>query len=220
MYASCCIPSFIPLCEDISFQSQEGIEQELRSFETCFSISCITEYSLQVFFPPLNTNADTSPHTQTSEASIAPQQDILSNHRGSTASPTHSSSTARGGGGLAEELEKEPCISCGTDLSFKEDEHVQDFLHVLQAAVQSRVLNAPHVRTRMAGKLSKNSAKGTTAEESEKHCPNPNPKTDEGSIGDGCAKSVPGSTVYGRAKVAVLFSGGVDSAVLAALVDR
>ena len=219
----CCIPSFVPICEDISYQTQDGIEQELRTFETCFSISCITEHSLQVFFPPLNTAADTS-HTQTSEVSIALQPDALSDRRDSTASPTHCNSPARGDCGLTEELKKEPCISCGEDISFKEDEHVQDFLRVLQAAVQFRVLNAPRVRTRIAGKLPQKSVIAARAEENEKHCLNPKPKRldeeEEQCIGDRCAESSLGSTVYGKARVAVLFSGGVDSAVLAALTDR
>lgn len=83
-------------------------------------------------------------------------------------------------------------------------DHVFGLLDVLQSAVQCRVARAPPVFHREAvTEPAKNlAAMGEVTEE------------EVGGSNSDCG------TLRGCARVAVLFSGGVDSAVLAALTDR
>ena len=82
--------------------------------------------------------------------------------------------------------------------------HVKRFLDILQDAVQRRVSRAPPVSwgRRQATKAVKLGDEART-------------EGGTSGLGIGCE-----GVLEGHTRVAVLFSGGVDSAVLAALVDR
>ena len=96
-------------------------------------------------------------------------------------------------------------------------DHVARLLDVLQGAVQCRVSRAPSVTQR---KATKQLCKTPTLEAGvvKREVGVSGEEENVGSAEGGVFSDY--NTVRGSASVAILFSGGVDSAVLAALADR
>lgn len=193
---------------DHTFQSEGSIAEELSSLETCVSISILRETTPWVSFPSLNRSTDVvsshlAPLPATSTQGGAEQLDTQTT-TGYMSDPTSKTLPS-------EKLELLPMSHSTTKQAMTSyHDHVVGLLDVLQSAVECRVARAPPVVHREAIKLP---------------CKIPSPEAGKG--GDGVRrKTLMGSsdsdcgTVWGCASVAVLFSGGVDSAVLAALVDR
>ena len=197
-----------PSLQDSPFQSEEGIAQELQCLETCLSIACVTEHRLQVFFPPLNEARGVVMQHSASQASPVEEKDTPET------SPTHSNSTVEGASSVALKQES----SDGKTILTLRD-HVQGFLDVLQRAVQSRVLRAPCVRRRGAIKnpVFETHVSGIGGSGKGGGGGGGGGGEKRGGGGGGCASD---ASVCGTARLAILFSGGVDSAVLAALADR
>ena len=178
---------------DDTFQSEEGIARELGSLDTRLSINVIRDKSPLVFFPPLNKSTDL-PHSEQS-----------ANTRGHSDSAIHRERI------LPEDVIKPPSYSSSTTYC----DHVARMLDVLLSAVECRVSRAPPIaHHRMVVSQQHCKTPAVLAEEAAEREMSQGCKTAESS-----AASCDG-VMHGSARVAVLFSGGVDSAVLAALVDR
>ena len=181
-----------------SFQSEQVIADELGSLTTCLTVTSIKEDNPAVSFPPINKSTEVGSPPHLFAPSIVPQEA----RKSSLESPAVVSLP----GSSSNLLAGEGVLTSGSAV-FPYEEQVSRFLAVLQDAVQRRVSRAPPVVQRTEATLS-------PAEGAE--------------LGDmtggeaGTISSVGGAVgvLEGRARIAVLFSGGVDSAVLAALVDR
>lgn len=200
-----CVRAFITsLSIDHTFQSEEAIAEELSSLETWVSISIVRETNPSVFFPSLNRSTD----VESSHTSPSPTQGGAKQL--DTQSTTGYMSDARSKGLPSEKPKRLPSSHSTTkqDMTSYHD-HVVGLLDVLQSAVECRVVRAPPVIRR------------ETVQQPFKTL-----SPEVGKEGDGVRKKNIGGSdsdcgaVWGCASVAVLFSGGVDSAVLAALVDR
>ena len=88
--------------------------------------------------------------------------------------------------------------------------YVSRLIDVLFNAVQCRVSRAPPVTQHSKQYYESSVVDGYVTSSDERS------DSSKGASGGGCSSSV----LHGSARVAILFSGGVDSAVLAALVDR
>lgn len=203
----CMYMSYSSLSIDHTFQSEGSIAEELSSLETCVSVSIVRETNPWVFFPSLNRSTDavsshSAPLPATSPQGSAEQLDTQ------TTTGYMSDSTSKT---LPSEKPKLVPLSHSTTKQAMTSYHghVVGLLDVLQSAVGCRVARAPSVIPIEAIKLP---------------CKISPPEAGKG--GDSVRRKTLGvsdsdcDTVWGCASVAVLFSGGVDSAVLAALVDR
>jgi hypothetical protein len=210
-----------------TFQSEEGIAHELGSLETYLTISSVRETSPQVFFPPLNKSVEEqsllhsvhSPITNTSAATV--QSEAAGTTRTETSLPEHTDEATTQNAGKVELLTPSHSAETATTTY---DDYVARLLDVLQSAVQCRVSRAPPVIPRqMVKHLHKTPVLHSTAEGGNGiHVQNTSGienKTCYAQRGLGDSASC-GSVMCGSARVAILFSGGVDSAVLAALADR
>ena len=188
------------------------------------------ETSPQVFFPPLNQATVTEPHAASSSNchASAHQQDIPER----TEEEKRPESTDVVSHPTRETHHKPPTPPPSAETMFRITyrDSVAEFLDVLQSAVQCRVSRAPSVGERNSIKQAqkkKSSALEVGIEKEEVD----GRGGGGGGGGEGVASVESGvqrasasarssSPLYGSASVAVLFSGGVDSAVLAALADR
>ena len=187
-----------------TFQSKQVITDELNSLKTCLDITPISGDVPAVLFPLINTSTDLEPHPHPLAHSNTPGKDthdaetlLLANSVATVDSPstTHPQVVTKG-----------PQYT-SYPLTLSSGEHVQRFMEVLQGAVQRRVSRAPPVR----GKRQTTKVHTTDVA-----------KLRDGTRTEGAtwASGEGEGALEGNAGVAVLFSGGVDSAVLAALVDR
>ena len=214
---------------DFCFQSETEIVDQLSSLKSCLHFSIVKEKSLQVPFPKLNrqlpstkncdSNVVTSLHSETqvtstqcaaaSEERDTVQDPTLSlhgsgclvcmNEKGSRQSVSSEKATLP----TASPLSAMATVTQETDWNTL----AQHLLSVLQQAIQSRVDRAPRVTH-------------TVSQDTVTVCCGP--PSGAGSVGCGPPSGSPdtASVVQGAARVAILFSGGVDSVVLAALTDR
>jgi hypothetical protein len=195
-----------------TFQSEQVIADELGSLKTCLTVTSIKEDYPLVYFPSINPTIDVDPPPHPLADSGHPQEDtrgiatILSENAvsrtdfpSSTDPPLLPSDGAVTSG---PQCTRQPPA---TTISY--EVHVKRFLDILQDAVQRRVSRAPPVSW---GRSQATKVKGAVKLGDEA-------RTEGGTsgLGVGCE-----GVLEGHARVAVLFSGGVDSAVLAALVDR
>lgn len=221
----------IYLLVDCTFQSEEGIAHELGSLETCLTISTIRETSPQVFFPPLNKSIDEksfshTAHSHSSDAdtgTAAEQSEVTGTAKTETSLPEHTDEDTSQDDEKVELLASSQSIETATTTY---DDHVARLLDVLQSAVQCRVSRAPPVTQREV--VTQTQLHRTPALESvtvsKEGVDIQNKSGEENKLC--CAQKAledgasGGTVMRGSARVAILFSGGVDSAVLAALADR
>ena len=217
----------VPIHAGCTFQSEEGIAHELGSLETYLTISSVRETSPQVFFPPLNKSVEEqsllhsvhSPITNTSAATV--QSEASGATRTETSLPEHTDEATTQNAEKVELLT--PSHSTET-ASTTYDDYVTRLLDVLQSAVQCRVSRAPPVIPRqMVKHLHKTPVLDSTAQggkeidvQNTSGIENKTCCAQRGFEGGASC----GTVMCGSARVAILFSGGVDSAVLAALADR
>ena len=198
-----------------TFQSEQVIADELGSLKTCLTVTLIKEDHPLVYFPSINPTIDVDPPPHPLADSGHPQEDTrveatlllaeavsTTDSQSSTDPPLLPSDGAVTSG---PQCTRQPPA---TTISY--EEHVKRFLDILQDAVQRRVSRAPPVSW---GRSQATKVKGAVKLGDEA-------RTEGGTsggrgLGVGCE-----GVLEGHARVAVLFSGGVDSAVLAALVDR
>ena len=215
---------------DVCFQGETGIIDQLSSLESCLKFSVVKERRLQVPFPCLNKQLPLPSCADRCELSAVPSVTL-------DGRPEHGSCDDRAvqcsDGGTVEALQDpsarivhssecqgtasmhERGSQCSVPVSGEKnavpvatspvatttaqetDWHTlaQHLLSVLQLAIHSRVVRAPRIR----------------------HDPTPSQATKSDLSVAGVAIS---TVVQGRARVAILFSGGVDSVVMAALTDR
>ena len=209
---------------DVCFQGETGIIDQLSSLQSCLKFSVVKERHLQVPFPCLNKQLPPPSCTEKCDLSTVPPVD------GGPDSTKHDSCddrTVHFSDGSTVEVLQDPtvpvvhtsecqgtlpvrgsqdsvsseknavcvCSSLVATMTAQEtDWHTlaQHLLSVLQQAIHSRVVRAPRVG----------------------HDPTPSQDT----MSD-CSVAAT-SVVQGGARVALLFSGGVDSVVMAALTDR
>ena len=209
---------------DVCFQSETEIVDQLSSLKSCLHFSIVKERSLQVPFPKLNKqlpstkNRDSNVVTPLhSETQVTSTQCVAScEGRGTVQDPTLS---FHGSGCLVCMDEKgsrqsvsnekatlpttSPFIAMATVTQETDwNTLAQHLLSVLQQAIQSRVDRAPRV---------------THSVSQDTVTVGCDPPSGAGFVG--CGPDI-ASVVQGAARVAILFSGGVDSVVLAALTDR
>ena len=175
------------------------VREDLRSLRTNYKIIIAKDDRLQVPFPSLNKLLPMNVPVAINATPVVVQE---TNHLVDT--QTHS----------------ESCVS--TDLVVERDVRIsqleaidwedlaEKFLDVLEEAVSIRVHNAPLLSPSVTSEiepLSKEMCSDMTLV-----------RGDSGQVDTTGSSGT--RVVVGQAKVAVLYSGGVDSAVLAALVDR
>lgn len=215
---------YLTFVADVCFQSETEIVDQLSSLKSCLHFSIVKEKILQVPFPKLNrqlpstkncdSNVVTSLHSETQVTSTqcaAASEDrdtvqdptlsfhgsgclVCMNEKGSRQSASSEKATLP----TASPLSAMATVTQETDWNTL----AQHLLSVLQQAIQSRVDRAP----RVTHTISQDTVTVGCG-----------PPSGAGSVG--CGPNI-GSIVQGAARVAILFSGGVDSVVLAALTDR
>jgi len=204
---------------DVCFQGETGIIDQLSSLQSCLKFSVVKERHLQVPFSCLNKQLPPPSCTEKCDLSTVPPiavdggpdsttHDSCDDRTvhfsdGSTTVPVVHISECQGtmpvrGSQDSVSSEKNAVCVCSslvaTMTAQETDWHTlaQHLLSVLQQAIHSRVVRAPRVG----------------------HDPTPSQDT----MSD-CSVAAT-SVVQGSARVALLFSGGVDSVVMAALTDR
>ena len=206
-------------CSDTSFQTEAGIVEELSSLKTCLKCRKVDNFQLQVPFPPLNKLLPVQPRLQTTPT----------NRSESAVAVERTSNT------VSKEGVHESCIEMsvnademeGDSMSFLEsvvstvspvsvstsidwNTLAKQLIAVLEKAVHSRVVRAPHLPS---STLETHGATGSVDFEERG-----SEAAQSGSQEESWKKAM--EFVRGKARVAVLFSGGVDSVLLAALVDK
>ena len=199
---------FVFLTESM-FQSEQVIADELGSLKTCLTVTSIKEDHPLVYFPSINSTKDVDPPPHPLADSSHPQEDTRAEATLllAEAVSTTDSQSSTDPPLLPSERVGPRCARQPPATTISYGEHVERFLDILQAAVQRRVSRAPPVSW---GKRQVTKVKGSVKLGDDA-------RTEGGTRGLGVAR---GGVLEGHARVAVLFSGGVDSAVLAALVDR
>ena len=184
---------------DETFQSMEVITHELTSLETCVSLCVVRESNNpRVFFPPLNKTTDGEP-------SLPHSTDTQATATAHTLSLPSVGTAA-----------KKTVYSGHSTETLTYNNYLAGLLDVLQSAVQCRVSRAPapaaqrQTVTRHPSQVSAVVGEGKETSVCR----------GEGGRDAGCSSGRCDAVQQGSARVAVLYSGGVDSAVLAALVDR
>lgn len=195
---------------ECTFQSEQVITDELCSLKTCLTINSIKESHPVVFFPAINLSTNVElPHSLvlSCKDTLAPESTITEN----TVSTMDSSLSSD----ILQPVEEaHSCGSASVPATLPYQGHVARFLEVLQDAVRRRVCTAPPVAESRELKGSHpDRAKLGNLTQAEGGTPT---TSSEGELGVSSSDDV----LRGHARVAILFSGGVDSAVLAALVDR
>ena len=191
---------------ECTFQSEQVIADELCSLKTCLTINSIKESHPIVFFPAINPSTNVElPHSLVLDT-LAPETTITENTV-STMDSSLSSDT--------QPLEEaHSCGSASVPATLPYQGHMARFLEVLQDAVRRRICTAPPVAENRELKVNHpDRAKLGDLTQAEGGTPT---TSREGELGVSSSDDV----LRGHARVAILFSGGVDSAVLAALVDR
>ncbi|CAI8022456.1 Asparagine synthetase domain-containing protein 1 [Geodia barretti] len=186
-----------------TFQSEQVIADELGSLKTCLTVTSIKEDHPLVYFPSINSTKDVDPPPHPLADSSHPQEDT----RAAEAVSTTDSQSSTDPPLLPSERVGPRCARQPPATTISYGEHVERFLDILQAAVQRRVSRAPPVSW---GKRQVTKVKGSVKLGDDA-------RTEGGTSGLGVDRE---GVLEGHARVAVLFSGGVDSAVLAAIVDR
>ena len=220
---------YIPILVDCTFQSEEGIARELGSLETCLTISTIREASPQVFFPPLNKSVDEEslshtahpPNTDTNIDTAAEQSEVAGTAKTETSLPEHTDEASTQNAERVEVLAPSHSIETATT-AYTYDDCVARLLDVLQSAVHCRVSRAPTVAQREV--VTQTPLHMTPALESgaveEVDVQNMSGRENKLCCAQKIDSTPCGTVMRGSARVAILYSGGVDSAVLAALADR
>ena len=234
-FASAFETQYLTSITDVCFQSETEIVDQLSPLKSCLHFSIVKERSLQVPFPKLNkqlpftkncdSNVVTSLH---SETQVTSTQCVAScEGRGTVQDPTLS---FHGSGCLVCMDEKgsqqsasnekatlptaSPLIAMATVTQETDwNSLAQHLLSVLQQAIQSRVDRAP----RVTHTVSQDTVTVGCDPPSGAGSVGCDPPSGAGTVGCGPNTA---SVVQGAARVAILFSGGVDSVVLAALTDR
>ena len=210
-----CVPNF----PDGSFQTQAGIVEELSSLKTCLSIHKVDNFHLQVPFPPFNKTVPVQPHLQTTptskskttvavEGTLSDSDFVESETLCKSYGEIKLDSDMVKGGISSSSVSPVSVVSVsGVDWNTL----AKQLIAVLQKAVHSRIVRAPHLPSYRVEARDDSSVNVD-------HRRNEEEPT-------GCQNQalvlVPKAEyIHGRARVAVLFSGGVDSILLAALVDK
>ena len=201
---------------DVCFQSETEIVDQLSPLKTCLHFSIVKERSLQVPFPRLNKLLPSAKNCDSnvvpllhSETQVTSTQCVAScEARATVQDPTlslHGSEyrMCKDEKGNQQSISSEKATMSVSSIASiamatitpETDWNMlaQHLLSVLQQAIQSRIDRAPSVT--------------------------PTVYQDTATVGCGPPLGA-GSVVLGGARVAILFSGGVDSVVLAALTDR
>ena len=209
---------------DVSFQIETGIGEELSTLKTNLNIHKIDQHHLQVPFPTLNKSLPvhqslpqhSSPALGRSEATTGErtESDVYSKEDATTTCTSGSDSRVvckveagkvdeRGGASLLDKFLN----------TFDWSSLAKQLITVLEKAVHSRVVRAPflpsHTSLLQSQGASSVSFEGRKTERT---------SSQEASGADADKGDV--NVIHGRARIAILFSGGVDSVLLAALVDR
>ena len=223
---------------DFTFQTGSTIDEELTSLTTCLKVHRVDDFHLQVPFPPLNKTLPLSPQEQQQQhmqhLESSPKSPVASSDEAAIertklseiethASPENTieeeavcsvSSTSEGvvGGG-----DPSPSLAPVSTLSVDWSALAKQLITVLEKAIRARVARAPHLpsSTQQALATSSSSLGGCRKSDSESQCEEQPVRGKE--LG---AKEGDLVTIRGRARIAILFSGGVDSMLLAALTDR
>ena len=173
------------------FQGELSIMERLKSFKTFFKVTLLKDIHLQVPFPSLN---KVTPLEMTStdipSTLIAHNTDAKSIH--TTRGEMHLDFYSRENI-KGDSASKETNIVCEFDIDWKC--LAKKFLIILEEAVSVRIHNAPDLPAYKSHEVNISYAYQMQYETGSQ-------------------------VVLGKAKIAILFSGGVDSVVLAALVDR
>lgn len=172
------------------FQHESPLVEELTSLSACVRITIRKDPQLQVPFPPLN-KVLPSPSAQ-GLAECAVQELTVTEH------PRTSLKSGNPHEPRTDSLEILP-----ETIDWKHS--AERFLEILAGAVKVRVSNAPRLPSCQAHKSEPEACSQLRVLPDSTLQPGSAPSTD---------------MVFGKAKIGVLFSGGVDSVVLAALVDR
>jgi hypothetical protein len=230
---------------DACFQNEVSVRDELKLLKTSLGISVVKDARLQVSIPPLNKSllkkvvveAEIAPpldkpflEKTPTQAEIPPlpippcktvhkesfiQASSISSHTRPTSERSTDSSH------FPVEQPDSPSSLVEQSMNTTSDSNVasswgptaRDFLTVLQEAVSVRVHRAPNVAS-----YTDQGGAADTACDSDRA--NSRADTSGGAVSC-CGMADDGEGVlYGKAKIGVLYSGGVDSVVLAALVDR
>ena len=227
-----CLHSYIKFkSADSTFQTGSTIDEELTSLKICLKIHKVDNVHLQVPFPPLNKTLP--PHQQqpvqhleplASSSEVAAVERAKTSEVETSASPKNtvkeeaiSSSSTREGVNVRDNpsLKSSPSIDWST--------LAKQLIAVLEKAIYARVVRAPNLpsSTQEASVASsanfgnswKSEPESIFGMESRHGQPMEQPVCREELVGDL-------NIIHGRARIAILFSGGVDSMLLAALTDR
>lgn len=176
------------------FQNEQSLTEEFKLLKTYIEIAAVKDAQLQVSFPPLNKSLPQEP-----KAALSIQETTKSSVVQTPVSPEFGSFEGDGLRPICSKHAEEASIIDSVDWR----RIAEDFLMVLEEAVSVRVHNAPD--TASCG--SHFARQDISVMRSEVDC-------------CGVLQVDGMELVRGKAKIGVLYSGGVDSAVLAALVDR
>ena len=207
-----------------SFQTEARIREELSSLKTCFNVHRVDNAHLQVPFPPLNKTLpalDQIDSVSLDSDEIDIEKRTLSSNVPSTSGSTQDTALPR-----LDDQDEIATAMRGASLSHHMLHTLRpavdwralatQLITVLERAVHSRVDRAPYlpsVTVETQGASSANLERCDTEVETATGAVKSHQSPVEGLV-------VKSKVVYGKARIAILFSGGVDSMVLAALVDR
>lgn len=186
---------------DECFQNESSAVKDLELLQTHLKINFHKDITLQVSFPPLNkalpsdlsTNIQMVESKESTGSSMAEYKLLPSGSQG-----PEESILSKDEASTTNSTEMSSITSSCDAVNWKS--MAEKFCEVLEEAVSIRVLSSPDLQS------CKSHSSGCVSSDS-----------------TSCAtlQTYPGADfVHGIAKVGLLFSGGVDSVVLAALVDR
>ena len=211
-----CVPNF----PDGSFQTEAGIAEELSSLKTCLGIHKVDNVHLQVPFPPFNKTIPVQPNLLTTPTSKSKTAVVVEGTRHTLSDSIETETLCKS----SEEIKLDSnVVKGGNSSSFVSpvssvsvssvdwNTLAKQLITVLEKAIHSRIVRAPYLPSCRVVARDVNSIdlEHRSHEEEVAGCQNQTlvlePKTEY---------------IHGRARIAILFSGGVDSMLLAAIVDR
>lgn len=229
-YVDTCI-----LLAGVYFQSESMIAEELSSLKTCLNIRRVNSHHLQVPFPALNKLVPSnqqqvlptqSKKTEAVEETQLPisSQDVCSSSQTITTTVDRTEEVKSDEEDLKSSCDPLETVdvaatnrySMSSSPSLSPDWRALSRLLIteLERAVHSRVVRAPYLPS-----SSQTRSDGACLMDLSKSDSDPVKEVELATATDPMKTAV-SAIILGKARIAILFSGGVDSVVLAALVDR
>ena len=231
---------------DSTFQTGATIDEELTSLATCLKVHRVDNLHLQVPFPPLNKTLPLPPQEQQQQhmqhLESSPKPPVASSDEAaiertklseietrasseSTVEEEAISSVSNTSEGVVGGGDPSLSLSPVSTLSVDWSALAKQLIAVLEKAIHARVARAPHLpsSTQQASATCSSSLGGCRKSESESRILGMESRHAQCEEQAACGKELgakEGDTIHGRARIAILFSGGVDSMLLAALTDR